>query len=115
MPPSPLGGASQFARQVRKRIVRTRELRFHELAVQYGIHLMLRINRNVTGLRAIRATTSCGMDRWFLQPTKLPRMSMHPHVTSPFISLTSLQTLAVFKTADEVENMFTIGELRKEP
>ncbi len=76
---------------------------------------MLRINRNVTGLRAIRATTSCGMDRWFLQPTKLPRMSMHPHVTSPFISLTSLQTLAVFKTADEVENMFTIGELRKEP
>jgi len=40
---------------------------------------------------------------------------MHPHVTSPFISLTSLQTLAVFKTADEVENMFTIGELRKEP
>ena len=28
---------------------------------------------------------------------------MHLHVTSPFISLTSLQTLAVLKTADEAE------------
>ena len=35
------------------------------------------------------------------------------HVSVYLSNLTP--NLAVFKTADEVENMFTIGELRKEP
>ena len=77
---------SQFAHQVRKRIIRTRELGFHELAVQYGIHLVLRINRNVTRLRAIRATASYGLGRWFLQPTKLPK-DEHAACTSPSLFL----------------------------